>query len=49
MAEMSLEPLKGVVEIDETYIGGKRRHVGKGYIGYMAMVSEPSSAAVMVT
>lgn len=38
MAETNLEPLKGIVEIDETYIGGKRRHVGKGYIGNKTMV-----------
>src|SRR6266480_749055 len=24
-------PLGGIVEVDETYVGGKRRHVGGGY------------------
>lgn len=31
-------PLKGVVEIDESYIGGKRRHVGSGFLGNKTMV-----------
>lgn len=26
------EPLTGVVEADETWVGGKRRHVGHGYV-----------------
>lgn len=30
--------LKGIVEIDETYIGGKRRHVGSGYLNNKTMV-----------
>jgi len=25
--------LAGVVEVDETFVGGRRRHVGKGYVG----------------
>lgn len=31
--EVNPVPLKGTVEVDETYIGGKRRHVGRGYRG----------------
>lgn len=31
-------PLTGTVEVDETYIGGKRRHVGRGYRGNKTMV-----------
>jgi transposase-like protein len=31
--EANPEPLKGTVEVDETYVGGKRRHVGRGYRG----------------
>ena len=31
--EVNPEPLKGTVEVDETYVGGKRRHVGRGYRG----------------
>ncbi|HZQ67035.1 MAG TPA: IS1595 family transposase [Terriglobales bacterium] len=30
MAEVDGHKLSGVVEIDETYVGGKRRHVGRG-------------------
>lgn len=32
------EPLTGTVEVDETYIGGKRRHVGRSYTENKAMV-----------
>jgi transposase-like protein len=32
------EPLTGTIEIDETYIGGKRRRVGRGYTENKAMV-----------
>jgi transposase-like protein len=38
MAELPLEKLSGIVEVDETYIGGKRRHVGCGYKGNKTMV-----------
>jgi transposase-like protein len=31
--EANPAPLKGTVEVDETYVGGKRRHVGRGYRG----------------
>src|SRR2546425_5551189 len=30
--------LRGIVEVDETYIGGKKRHVGSGYKGNKAVV-----------
>jgi transposase-like protein len=33
MTERNPEPLNGVVEVDETFIGGKRRDVGHGYKG----------------
>jgi transposase-like protein len=33
MKEVNPLPLKGTVEVDETYVGGKRRHVGRGYRG----------------
>jgi transposase-like protein len=38
MAEIDPAPLYGTVECDETYIGGKRRHVGSGYVGNKTMV-----------
>ncbi len=38
MEETNREMLKGTVECDETYIGGKRRHVGSGYLGNKTMV-----------
>jgi transposase-like protein len=38
MEEVCPEPLSGTVEIDETWIGGKRRHVGSGYVGNKTMV-----------
>jgi len=33
MKEVNPLPLKGTVEVDETYVGGKRRHAGRGYRG----------------
>jgi transposase-like protein len=36
--EATPEMLKGTVEVDESYIGGKRRHVGSGYVGNKTMV-----------
>ena len=38
MAETDPAPLCGTVECDKTYIGGKRRHVGSGYVGNKTMV-----------
>ena len=38
MREASPIPLDGIVEVDETYVGGKRRHVGHGYRGNKTMV-----------
>lgn len=39
MEEVNPAPLKGTVEVDETYIGGDRRHVGAGrYRSYKTMV-----------
>jgi transposase-like protein len=38
MEEASPLPLKGTVEMDETLIGGRRRHVGGGYITNKTMV-----------
>lgn len=38
MKDAYTEPLNGTVECDETYIGGKRRGFGRGYVGNKAMV-----------
>lgn len=38
MQEANPEPLHGIVEVDETDIGGKRMHVGRGYRRNKAMV-----------
>jgi transposase-like protein len=38
MTEVNPEPLAGTVEVDETYIGGKRRHMGRGYRDNKTMV-----------
>jgi transposase-like protein len=38
MQEANPKPLTGTVELDETWVGGKRRHVGKGYVGNKTMV-----------
>ena len=39
MSESSPKPLSGTVEADETYVGGKRRHVGHGYKGNKTIVA----------
>src|SRR6266446_1268989 len=31
MPDVQPKPLNGTVEVDETYVGGKRRYVGRGY------------------
>jgi transposase-like protein len=36
--EVGASMLKGIVEIDESWIGGKRRHVGKGNVDNKTMV-----------
>ena len=36
--EATQSQLKGIVEVDETYIGGKRRHVGSGNLDNKTMV-----------
>lgn len=38
MGDGQPEPLSGVVEVGETYVGGKRRHVGHGYKGNKTVV-----------
>jgi transposase-like protein len=38
MGEDNQPLLRRLVEVDETYIGGKRRHVGRGYVGNKAVV-----------
>jgi transposase-like protein len=38
MDEASPELLAGIVEADETYVGGARRHVGSGYLGNKTMI-----------
>jgi transposase-like protein len=38
MTEVTTERLTGIVEVDETYVGGKVRGKGKGYIGNKAVV-----------
>lgn len=38
MADADTEPLKGVIEADETYIGGVHRGKGRGYKGNKSMV-----------
>jgi hypothetical protein len=38
MKDASAEPLRGTVEVDETYVGGKVRGKGRGYRGNKAMV-----------
>jgi transposase-like protein len=36
--DVSPKPLKGIVELDETYIGGKQRYVGSGCLDNKTMV-----------
>lgn len=38
MGVLNQEPLTGVVEVDETYVGGKVRGMGRGYKGNKTMV-----------
>ncbi len=38
MESVNPKPLDGTVECDETWIGGKRRHVGRGYVDNKTMV-----------
>jgi hypothetical protein len=38
MKEANAEMLKGIVEVDETYVGGKARRKGRGYMGNKTMV-----------
>ena len=37
-AQADAKPLSGIVEADETFVGGKRRHVGHGFTGNKAIV-----------
>jgi transposase-like protein len=39
MNDADAAPLDGTVEVDETFVGGKRRHVGQGYIGNKAIAA----------
>ena len=39
MSEVNPKPLNGIVEVDETYVGGKRRGVGHGYKGNKVVVA----------
>jgi len=39
VAEVRPEPLKGTVEVDETFVGGKRRGKGRGYKGNKTVVA----------
>ena len=38
LADEQPEPLRGIVEVDETYVGGKKRGMGRGYVGNKTMV-----------
>jgi transposase-like protein len=38
MREINSELLRGIVEVDETYVGGKTRGMGRGYKGNKAIV-----------
>ncbi len=37
MRDINCDLLRGVVEVDETYVGGKTRHMGRGYKGNKAI------------
>lgn len=37
MRDINSELLRGIVEVDETYVGGKTRHMGRGYKGNKAI------------
>jgi transposase-like protein len=37
MRDINAELLRGIVEVDETYVGGKTRHMGRGYKGNKAI------------
>jgi transposase-like protein len=37
MRDINAELLRGIVEVDETYVGGKTRHMGHGYKGNKAI------------
>lgn len=37
MRDINCELLRGIVEVDETYVGGKTRHMGRGYKGNKAI------------
>jgi len=39
MTEMNAEQLNNIVEVDETFIGGKKKNVGHGYKGNKATVA----------
>ncbi len=39
MSEANPEPLRGTVEVDETLVGGKKRHVGRGYRKHKTIVA----------
>lgn len=39
MGDGDREPLSGVVEVDETWVGGKRQNVGRGYRGNKVIVA----------
>jgi transposase-like protein len=38
MKDANLEPLRGIIEVDETYVGGKVEGKGRGYRGNKTMV-----------
>lgn len=38
MRDANPVPLSGIIEVDETYVGGKKRGMGRGYVGNKTMV-----------